>query len=320
MKYSSIESFVNFCDEYQIANENFISTIKSKFKQMLLTLVKAIEKMVKKCKDSKLKRSILNLLQKAKRALGDVEKIKTDDDIQEVKETIDEVQEEVEIIKDKLEGLSEREEFETHDTSIPDFVKIEKNRGINRFVNIVNISDNMFEILNSHIKTMREALTFPEYKSALNAFKSILKLPDACTINAISKEHGKDPDSNKIHFYYTQDAKPIPNKNYQLLHSTVTDNITQLIPAWKSNDGYFYNSPRVYFATMPVDRMGHRLNEKDGKLSGFDLNTGHNTTMHVYTPSIEFNKVCADTTLSNFRKIGSVYIETETPIPVTQLK
>lgn len=320
MDTNSVESFISFCDDMLIAEESFLFTIKNKLKQALLTIVKAIEKLIKKCKDSKLKRIILKLLSKAKRALGDVEKIKTDDDIQEVKETIDEVQEEVEIIKDKLEGLSEREEFETCDTSIPDFVKIEKNRGINRFVNIVNISDNMFELLTSHIKTMKEASTFPEYKSALNAFKSILKLPDACTINTISEEYGKDPDSNKIHFYYTQDAKPIPNKNYQLLHSTVTDNITQLIPTWKSNDGYFYNSPRVYFATMPVDRMGHQLNEKDGKLSGFDLNTGHDTTMHVYTPSIEFNKVCADTTLSNFRKIGSVYIETETPIPVTQLK
>ena len=61
MNEYTLESFINFCDEYQMANESF-SSIKAKLVEAFSRLVLWIESKVKKMKDSKVKATLLSLI------------------------------------------------------------------------------------------------------------------------------------------------------------------------------------------------------------------------------------------------------------------
>lgn len=94
------------------------------------------------------------------------------------------------------------------------------------------------------------------------------------------------------------------NPNYKLIHSTKEENLKELKPTWKSNDGRFYDSSRVYFSYIPVDRGGNKISNK---------------THNLYTPVYNYTRIFADTDLPNFRKIGACYIETTNNIEVKQI-
>ena len=66
----AIENFIDFCDDMQIAQEGFFSGIKAKIVKIFTDLVNFIERQVKKMKDGKVKRFLLDLLSRAKRGLN----------------------------------------------------------------------------------------------------------------------------------------------------------------------------------------------------------------------------------------------------------
>ena len=75
----AIESFISFCDDMYIVEESVFSTIKSKIIKLFTSLVLFLDKKVKKMKDTKLKKVLQNLLDRAKRGLNISKNMKEED-------------------------------------------------------------------------------------------------------------------------------------------------------------------------------------------------------------------------------------------------
>lgn len=103
-----------------------------------------------------------------------------------------------------------------------------------------------------------------------------------------------------IRFYTEKNKATIPQGS-KLYHTSKTNNIKRLTGTWKSSDGVLYSSMRVYFY---IGNAGNRLG---GSSSGSE---------HVYEFTGNVNNVFIDPELGG----KAVFIETNTSIPVTQIK
>lgn len=79
---------------YEVSIKEIFTKLKNWVKARLLSLVKALEKLFSKGKKTKFKDKILSLLAKAKKALGDVEKAETKEDVEEVKKDCENMEKE----------------------------------------------------------------------------------------------------------------------------------------------------------------------------------------------------------------------------------
>ena len=94
----AIESFILFCDDMMIAEESAFSTIKNGLIRVFTNLVNFLSKKVSKMKDTKLKRLLQGLLDKAKKCLGESKSMKEGDTekAEELHETATEIKEKAE--------------------------------------------------------------------------------------------------------------------------------------------------------------------------------------------------------------------------------
>lgn len=71
IKNISVESFISFCDDVQIANEaNIITTIKDKLIAIFTKLINFLRKKISGLPDGKFKLGLLKLLNRAKHCLN----------------------------------------------------------------------------------------------------------------------------------------------------------------------------------------------------------------------------------------------------------
>jgi hypothetical protein len=68
-KENTIESFIDWCNDMEIANEAF-SNFKAKLVQVFVKLINFLESKIRRMKDSKIKSALLKLLSKAKACLS----------------------------------------------------------------------------------------------------------------------------------------------------------------------------------------------------------------------------------------------------------
>ena len=102
----AIENFINFCDDMTIVTEaNLFTTIKDKFKKFFLNIITWCNNKISKWKDTRLKRILINLLNKAKKSLVKCDRIKSDDDIVEIKNDVDECNEQIEEITEMVQEI-----------------------------------------------------------------------------------------------------------------------------------------------------------------------------------------------------------------------
>lgn len=94
--YYTSESFIKFYDDMTIAEEGFLDTIKNLF----LKLINTLQKFLSKCKDGKIKRRLMRLLDRAKRGLTKTNNIKNEKEAEELKEYANDIQEEMEELKE----------------------------------------------------------------------------------------------------------------------------------------------------------------------------------------------------------------------------
>ena len=97
----TLESFINFCDDYQIANESF-SSIKSKLIAGFSKLVIWLDKKVKTMKDSRVKSGLLKLLNRAKAGLAKSNSLNDHNPeiVQELQKEMAEIKEEANKVND----------------------------------------------------------------------------------------------------------------------------------------------------------------------------------------------------------------------------
>ena len=92
----AIESFISFCDDMIITQESVFTTIKNGLVKLFTNIINFLEKQVSKMKDSRVKRSLLSLLGRAKNGLNKSKNIKEGDDkvVEELKREANDIQEE----------------------------------------------------------------------------------------------------------------------------------------------------------------------------------------------------------------------------------
>ena len=94
----TLENFISFCDDMQIAQEGFFSNIKEVIKKKLLKIINHIQTKMKQKKETKFKKLMISLLDRAKKLLGDV-------DIAQSQEEIKNIDNEAEQLKSEVENI-----------------------------------------------------------------------------------------------------------------------------------------------------------------------------------------------------------------------
>lgn len=145
------------------------------------------------------------------------------------------------------------------------------------------------------------------YKRAFKFFCNFMGLPSNKVIleNIVIIENKKDPERNKISVKYSKGLVKvnIPD-DIHLVHVSPVKGITQLIPTFRSKvkGKYMYPSKRVFFTVKG------EIKKNQAGLEGQQINS--------YITKQHFDHAYIDPTYSKFKN-GCVYIETDTPIQVT---
>lgn len=269
-----------------------IKMIKQKLIKTFNNIIDFLRSKISKCKDSKFKSMIMKLLDRAKKAINKVDKIETKEESQELQQEAQDIKEEAELINEEITGIRKNQEGYYSKKESEKFTKTEKRSSKYTIFVTIKFNDKEFSHdLFNVFKNMESAESFDEYKKYRDEFRNKIDIPDKTTIYGISSSSF---GINEIDFYYVNEGNSISkNPKYKL------------IPTWKSNDGRFYNTSRVYFAYVPINNGG--------------IPIGKNTSKSLYTPITDYTKIYADTDLGNFRKVGACYIETEEPIKVKEI-
>lgn len=154
-----------------------------------------------------------------------------------------------------------------------------------------------------------------DYKAYKKAFNTLCKfchiVPDGTIITKYELSKGKGDNENNLYVEYTDNNRPITlPEGTKLYHQSVVGNIKNLIPKWKlrgkNSNGYLCDKPRVYLTmskSLPKISTDNKLFDK----------------MHTYEVLNTPTKVFVDPLLPDvFQK--AVYVETDTPIPVKEIK
>ena len=105
--YYSLESFISFCDENQIAQESVFTTIKNGLVKLFTRLVIFLDRKVKKMKDGKVKKVLQGLLKRAKDGLSKSKTLNENNP-----ELVEILKQEADDIKKEAENVETEESYE----------------------------------------------------------------------------------------------------------------------------------------------------------------------------------------------------------------
>ena len=113
----AIENFILYCDDMMIAEESVFTSIKNGLIKLFTRLVIFLDKQVKNMKDSRLKKILQSLLERAKRGLNISKSMKEGDEeiTQELRQESEEIQREADIISKSMDmnDITYREDGKT---------------------------------------------------------------------------------------------------------------------------------------------------------------------------------------------------------------
>lgn len=148
------------------------------------------------------------------------------------------------------------------------------------------------------IDTMRETKDYGTYKNAYDGLCTLTQIPKNSVLNIRDQIQNKHLVLN-INIYKPGE-KVILNPNDELYHTSNGNNISSLVPTFRSNDGTFYPSPRVYVSVgKAISKMG---GTSDSSKPTYKLKSN---------PGFIFK----DKELNG----SAGYIETKNPIPVEKV-
>ena len=180
--------------------------------------------------------------------------------------------------------------------------KFVKHKWIYRYIN-----DKQKEQLEKHYAVLCDEKTpYSKYKRSFNAIAKFMGLSnDNIILETITFEKDKeDKDQWKVSVRYSKGRVKvnIPD-GVRLIHVSPADNIKELNPSFRSKltGRFLYPSKRCFFTVAKQIKPKQAALEK--------------TKVTRYTPSSEIKTAYIDPTYSDFGS-GSVYIETDSPIPV----
>ena len=179
--------------------------------------------------------------------------------------------------------------------------------GIKKYHNDMLTDEEYSEQLNNY-NIMKVTEDYSEYKQAFYRLCHFCHVvPRGLVVTKLEFKKGKN-NKNTIHMEYSYNTKRIQlPEDIVLYHISKTPGITQLEPAFKgkSERGYLYEKPRVYFT---IKR----------KMPKAMADYGHNVKMHMYMCKNKFKNVFVDPLLWGYVS-GAVYVETNKPIPVQEI-
>lgn len=321
MNYS-LESFIDFCDDYQISQEGFgnaLKWIKDKLKSMILRLIQFIRRFTSNNKGYGIRYKLDGLLKRLENKLTAVDKINTTQEAKKVEEEVNEIKEEVEKIvgedDEEFNLLDEREVSNTKDIEI---MKRSKSGNSKYFIDYIIYNMETFDKICDMIENMIDAKEFSEYIKIFKEFKSILQLPNKCTVYNIDPQI-KTIDNKEVGalncYYILEDSRPMKrNINDILYHTSKDPNLKSITPRWISelsekknrlgiryNSARFFDTPRAFFGVKPMNRLG-------GKIDGQDL--------YIYKAEGIKN---AFIDIDGIKYGTSVYVEGFSDIPLTRI-
>ena len=315
----AIESFISFCDDMMIAEEGFLSTIKTKLKKFLLTIVRFIEKRVRRIKNIKIRKFLLSKITRLKQLLGEVDEI-TPENMEskssEIQEEANDIKEEVEKIVGEDDDYCEQDMHNVDDDENITVLRNNRAGKNNYFYKVkINNEEKYLEAYNLLLKACK-ATTFNEYIKYWKEFKRVIKLPEKCTVYAMM------PSKKYCIFdmyYILENNRPMKRNIKDVLYHTSKDpNLVAITPRWRAEDtdeiideddpipswyGRFFDTPRAFFGTYPMTRMGMHSRKVDPNLTIYKAEGI--TQAYIDTDGITYGK--------------SVYVEGTLPIKLTKV-
>lgn len=151
---------------------------------------------------------------------------------------------------------------------------------------------------------------YSTYKRSFKAICKFMGLPHDKVIieNMVFTKNKKDKEMWQLSLKYSKGFARIEiPEGVQLTHVSPVDNIKELIPSFRSKvkGKYMYPTRRVFFT------VAKEIRKNQAGLEGKKLT--------AYTPKENIRYAYIDPTYADFAS-GSVYIETETPIPVITIQ
>ncbi len=180
--------------------------------------------------------------------------------------------------------------------------KFVKHKWIYRYIN-----DKQKEMLDKYYKNLTDdEVQYGEYTKSFKFICRFMGLDANQVIieNMIFEKDKKDKDQMIVAVKYSKGlAKVKIPDGVRLIHVSPADNITELIPSFRSKvkGKYMYPSKRVFFTVK---------NEIKPTKAGLEK-----TKTTRYTPLQKIDTAYIDPTYADF-KDGSVYVETKSPVPV----
>ena len=173
-----------------------------------------------------------------------------------------------------------------------------------------SLSEEEYNQMKDCIERMRTEEKYQNYKKAFDEFCKFCHIvPDGVIIKTYTLSKNKDGDTYTLEVDYSENTKKITlPEGTELYHLSKVDGIKELIPQFrgKSAKGYLYDKPRVYLTirkNMPKFLADYKANE----------------TVYKYKVTQPIREVYVDPLVyTNLQ--GAVYVETNTPIPVEELK
>ena len=162
--------------------------------------------------------------------------------------------------------------------------------------------DDAYQELLKLFKIMKSSNDYPEYKIAHDKFAKITGYNKTTSFKNIRFSKIKD-NKRKLEFYPVFDGlNEKTKKDDKFYHGSKTDGIKNLTPTFKSTDGVFYATPRIYF----------NKNFYGSKISG---STGSNSKDPQYFADSKIKKVKVDNELHG----NARYVTTTREIPVKKV-
>lgn len=175
------------------------------------------------------------------------------------------------------------------------------------------INDKQKAMLNKYYDILTsEDISYGEYKKAFNQICRFMSLPNKGIIieNMLFTKDKKVKYQEIFAVMYSKGLVKvnIPS-DVQLVHISPVDGITALEPSFKSKRAgrYLYSSKRVYFT---VEKLAGTIDPDKAGLVG--------KKAYKYTPKEHISTAYIDPTYISM-KDGSVYVETDQPIPVVEV-
>ena len=233
----------------------------------------------------------------------------------------------LETVTDMIPGSKTAEEIATHMSNIKDlknqwkkvadkftmhkwiyrYIKDEKQEQmLHKWYNILCREDNA-----------AQGKEYTEYKKAYRFFCNFFGIPNSGTIiEWMSFDKDKtDKGQKKISIRYSRGlAKVRIPEGMLLYHTSPANNITELVPSYKSKTKgkFFYPQKRIYFTVQK------KINPfKYGMGTNKFISIG-NQKLYKYTTAKEINVVYIDPTYAMFSE-RSVYVDTDSPIKIINI-